>query len=179
MNLQQRNRKLSTRLAVVAVAMFGFGFALVPFYNQICAALGVGSLVERSEPPQNTQVDASRSVTVEFDANSRDLPWRFQPTVRHISVHPGEVATVEYEVVNVRAAPVTGIEQRPNFLRSLTLAAEQRVDLVVKNRRQAVFRIDASEQVGARHIDGLDRAGHQQLGNLEHAGLATSRLRRE
>jgi len=88
--------------------MFGFGFALVPFYNQICAALGINSLVERSELPKNSQVDASRTVTIEFDANTRDLPWRFQPMVRHITVHPGEVATVEYEVINVRASAVTG-----------------------------------------------------------------------
>jgi cytochrome c oxidase assembly protein subunit 11 len=107
-SLKEQNRKLSTRLAIVALAMFGFGFALVPFYNQICAALGIGSLVERSELPKNSQVDASRSVTIEFDSNTRDLPWRFQPTVRHITVHPGELATVEYEVSNVRGSAVTG-----------------------------------------------------------------------
>jgi cytochrome c oxidase assembly protein subunit 11 len=105
---KRENRRLSTKLAVVAIAMFGFGFALVPFYNQICAALGIGSLVERSELPKNSQVDASRSVTIEFDSNTRDLPWRFQPTVRHITVHPGELATVEYEVSNVRGSAVTG-----------------------------------------------------------------------
>ena len=108
MSLKEQNRKLSTRLAIVAVGMFGFGFALVPFYDQICAALGVNSLVERSELPKNTQVDSSRTVTIELDANTRDLPWRFQPTVRHITVHPGEVATIEYEVINVRGSAVTG-----------------------------------------------------------------------
>ena len=108
MNLRQENRRLSTRLAIVAVAMFGFGFALVPFYEQICAALGVGSVVERGELPANTQVDFSRQVVIEFDSNAHDLPWRFTPLVRHITVHPGELATVEYEVVNVRGAPVTG-----------------------------------------------------------------------
>lgn len=107
-DLKRENRRLSRRLAIVAIAMFGFGFALVPFYNQICAALGVYSLVEKSEVPANTQVDASRTITVELDSNTRDLPWRFRPTVRHITVHPGEVATVEYEVINVRNAPVTG-----------------------------------------------------------------------
>lgn len=108
MNLKQQNRRLSKRLAIVALGMFGFGFALVPFYNQICAVLGVNSLVERSELPGNSQVDETRTVTIEFDSNTRDLPWRFQPMVRHITVHPGEVATVEYEVINVRASAVTG-----------------------------------------------------------------------
>jgi cytochrome c oxidase assembly protein subunit 11 len=107
MDRKQQNRRLSARLAIVAVAMFGFGFALVPFYNQICAALGVNSLVAKDEVV-NTQVDASRTITIEFDSNTHDLPWRFRPLVNHVQVHPGELTTVEYEVVNVRQAPVTG-----------------------------------------------------------------------
>jgi cytochrome c oxidase assembly protein subunit 11 len=107
MSLEQDNRRLSTRLAIVAVAMFGFGFALVPFYNQICAALGVNSLLQADEVA-NTQVDATRTITIELDSNTHDLPWRFRPLVNHVSVHPGELTTVEYEVVNVRGAPVTG-----------------------------------------------------------------------
>jgi cytochrome c oxidase assembly protein subunit 11 len=107
MDRARENRRLSTRLAVVALGMFGFGFALVPFYNQICAALGVGSLVEKAEVV-NTQVDRSRTVTVEFDSNAHNLPWRFRPLVSHLEVHPGELTTVEYEVVNVREVPVTG-----------------------------------------------------------------------
>jgi cytochrome c oxidase assembly protein subunit 11 len=108
MSSRAENRRLGTRLAIVAAAMFGFGFLLVPFYDQICAALGVGSLVERSEAPSNSQVDFSRTVVIELDSNAHDLPWRFRPLVRHVSVHPGELTTVEYEVVNVRGAPVTG-----------------------------------------------------------------------
>jgi cytochrome c oxidase assembly protein subunit 11 len=107
MDRARENRRLSTRLAVVALGMFGFGFALVPFYNQICAALGVNS-IEKPGEVANTQVDYSRTVQIEFDSNSHDLPWRFKPLVRHLTVHPGELATVEYEVVNERAVPVTG-----------------------------------------------------------------------
>src|SRR5688572_27811945 len=99
MDRARENRRLSRRLAVVAVGMFGFGFALVPFYNQICAALGINSL--QQPDVVNTQVDRSRTVTIEFDSNAHDLPWRFKPLVRHLEVHPGELATVEYEVVNV------------------------------------------------------------------------------
>ena len=107
MNKEAENKRLSRRLAFVALAMFGFGFALVPFYNQICAALGVNSLVAKDEVV-NTQVDASRTITIELDSNTHDLPWRFRPLVNHVQVHPGELTTVEYEVVNVRQAPVTG-----------------------------------------------------------------------
>ena len=108
MNVVQENKRLSRRLTIVAIGMFGFAFALVPFYNQICAALGVNSLVERSEVPLNSQIDTSRTVTIELDANAHNLPWRFRPMVSELKVHPGELAMVEYEIVNVREAPVTG-----------------------------------------------------------------------
>jgi cytochrome c oxidase assembly protein subunit 11 len=102
------NKQVSRRLAIVALGMFGFAFALVPFYNQICAALGVNSLVERSEGPVNSQIDTSRTVTIELDSNAHNLPWRFKPLVSEVKVHPGELTMVEYEIVNVREAPVTG-----------------------------------------------------------------------
>lgn len=102
------NRRMLTRLSIIAVLMFGFGFALVPFYDHICRALGVNSMVERSEAAANTQVDLTRIVTIELDANAHGMPWRFQPVVRHLEVHPGELVHVEYEVANVRGAPVTG-----------------------------------------------------------------------
>jgi cytochrome c oxidase assembly protein subunit 11 len=54
MTLKAENRRLSLRLGVVALGMFGFGFALVPFYNQICQVLGINSLEQRSELPANT-----------------------------------------------------------------------------------------------------------------------------
>lgn len=108
MNKSAENRRLLIRLALVAAAMFGFGYALVPFYYSICAAWGVNSLGEVRAAPANTQVDKTRTVTIEFDANAPGMPWRFKPLVRHMDVHPGELASVEYEVVNQRDARVTG-----------------------------------------------------------------------
>ncbi|HEV3007619.1 MAG TPA: cytochrome c oxidase assembly protein [Burkholderiales bacterium] len=107
MNVTSENRRLSRRLTIVAIGMFGFAFALAPFYNQICAALGINNLESPAEGV-NTQVDTSRTVTIELDSNAHNLPWRFKPLVAEIKVHPGELAMVEYEIVNVREAPVTG-----------------------------------------------------------------------
>ena len=106
--LRLDNRRLLGRLAVVAVLMFGFAYALVPIYRTICEALGINvlSLSElRTSPatagrePVNTQVDLSRTITIEFDANARG-PWDFKPAQRTLQVHPGEVATVMYEFRN-------------------------------------------------------------------------------
>ena len=102
------NKRLFWRLGVIALAMFGFGYALVPFYYAICAAWDVGNIDERASKPANSQVDFSRTVTIELDSNTNGLAWRFAPAVRHVSVHPGEVTTIEYEAVNSRDVPVTG-----------------------------------------------------------------------
>jgi cytochrome c oxidase assembly protein subunit 11 len=103
------NRRMTAKLVVIVAAMFGFGYALVPIYKHICEALGINvlSLSERvasggaSTRPANTQVDRSRTVTVEFDANARG-PWDFKPAMRSIEVHPGELTTVMYEFVNTQ-----------------------------------------------------------------------------
>ena len=109
MSLLADNRRMLGKLLVVALLMFGFGYALVPMYRAICEALGVNvlSLAEQRREAAaagrslNTQVDTSRTITVEFDANARG-PWDFKPAVASVQVHPGELATVMYEFQNVQ-----------------------------------------------------------------------------
>ena len=96
------------KLLVVAVAMFGFGFALVPFYQKICEVTGVNNVI-RADEVTNTQVDAARFVTVEFDSNLRsNLPWTFRPLQTSVRIHPGELTTVFYEIRNNSDRAVTG-----------------------------------------------------------------------
>jgi cytochrome c oxidase assembly protein subunit 11 len=103
------NRLLLGKLLVVALGMFGFGFALVPFYDQICEATGIRNVFQPDAPlPANSQVDVTRMVAVEFDSNTRRLPWTFRPLEGGISVHPGAVTQVIYEVRNTLDRPVTG-----------------------------------------------------------------------
>ena len=108
--LRRDNRRMLGKLVVVAALMGGFGYALVPIYNTICSALGINvlSLAEidaqggkRADYKGNTQVDTSRTITIEFDANSRG-PWEFAPEKRSVDVHPGEVTTVMYTFRNVQ-----------------------------------------------------------------------------
>jgi cytochrome c oxidase assembly protein subunit 11 len=98
------NRRMVTKLVVVVAMMFAFGYALVPIYRTICEALGVNVIARTeqqgvSDAPSSTQVDLSRTVTVEFDANARG-PWDFRPETARVEVHPGEVVTVMYEFRN-------------------------------------------------------------------------------
>ena len=100
------HRDMVVKLVVIVAFMFGFGYALVPVYRAICDSLGINVLSRYelragggSAQPANTQVDKTRTVTVEFDANARG-PWDFKPAQASIDVHPGQVATVMYEFRN-------------------------------------------------------------------------------
>jgi len=102
------NRRLLRKLVVVAIGMFGFGFALVPFYEKICEVTGIRNVLKPDELPANTQIDTARTVTIEFDSNTHGLAWSFRPVTRSVTLHPGELATVTYEVRNPLDRPVTG-----------------------------------------------------------------------
>jgi cytochrome c oxidase assembly protein subunit 11 len=109
MGLHRENFKMVGKLCVITLGMFGFGYALVPIYEAICEATGINvlALSEREVPgsrpklPANTQVDRTRTITVEFDVNTRG-PWHFKPAVRSMEVHPGELSTVLYEFQNIQ-----------------------------------------------------------------------------
>src|SRR5688500_14617100 len=112
MSARSENLKMVGKLAVVTAGMFAFGYALIPIYKHICEVTGINilSLSERQVPggattgadvKLNTQVDTTRTITVEFDANARG-PWHFKPALRSVQVHPGELATVVYEFQNVQ-----------------------------------------------------------------------------
>jgi cytochrome c oxidase assembly protein subunit 11 len=109
MSLRYQNSTMLGKLAVVVLAMFGFGYALVPIYNAICQMTGVNILAlaelavpgEKPQAPANSQIDTSRTITVEFDANSRG-PWQFKPAQSSLQVHPGEMTTVMYEFQNTQ-----------------------------------------------------------------------------
>lgn len=108
MGLKRENLKMVGKLGVITLGMFAFGYALVPLYKAICEATGINvlALTERTVPgaqPKvlNTQVDRSRTITVEFDVNARG-PWHFKPAVRTLQVHPGELTTVLYEFQNIQ-----------------------------------------------------------------------------
>lgn len=109
MLFRRENLLMASKLVVVTIAMAAFGYALVPIYKAICEMTGINVLAlgDRNIPgatpnlKPNTQVDTSRTITVEFDANARG-PWEFKPAQRSLQVHPGEMATVMYEFQNVQ-----------------------------------------------------------------------------
>jgi cytochrome c oxidase assembly protein subunit 11 len=110
----QANQQTLVKLLVVAVLMFGFGYAMVPFYRAICDALGLNS-VAKADVVASTQIDTGRLLTIEFDTNLRnDLPWTFAAVKKSVRVHPGALTQVMFEVRNSSDRAVTG-QAIPSF----------------------------------------------------------------
>lgn len=108
---RQANRRTVRRLGLVALLMFGFGFALVPLYDVFCDITGINGKTGTIELEKalGETVDTQRLVTVEFlgTVNS-GLPWEFKPMTRRVKVHPGEVTEVRYVARNALDQQVTG-----------------------------------------------------------------------
>jgi cytochrome c oxidase assembly protein subunit 11 len=128
------NRRMVGKLAVVTALMFCFGYALVPIYRTICDALGI-NVLSRAElqfvsgggaPARNTQVDTTRTVRVEFDANARG-PWDFKPAQASLDVHPGEIATVMYRFRN-RQSRTMAAQAFPSYAPSQAMAHFNKVE---------------------------------------------------
>jgi cytochrome c oxidase assembly protein subunit 11 len=106
--LNKANRRTMRKLMLVAVAMFGFGYALVPLYDVFCDLTGINGKTKRGTI-EAAQIDRSRTVTVEFLSHvDTALAWEFRPMQTTMTVHPGEVVVARYHARNLAASDVTG-----------------------------------------------------------------------
>ncbi|NYH97746.1 cytochrome c oxidase assembly protein [Cupriavidus plantarum] len=151
------NRGMLGRLLVVVGVMFGFGYALVPLYKKICEVTGINVVTTRElyggsakRFADNTQVDTSRTITVEFDSNARG-PFAFRPVKNTMEVHPGEMATIVYEVANgqsrdiaAQAIPSYAPKQATEYFKKIECFCFKQQTLKAKEARQmpVVFVID-------------------------------------
>lgn len=109
-----RHRPLLTKLLIGVAAAFGFGFALVPFYDVFCEVtglngktrskpevargFGIGGLAKPAPP---SFIDRTRTVRVEFTGTVMPgLPWDMRPLTQSLDVNPGDLQHVRYLVRN-------------------------------------------------------------------------------
>jgi cytochrome c oxidase assembly protein subunit 11 len=104
----QKHTKLVAKLSVVVVAMFGFGFLLVPLYNVVCQQFGINGKVSLTATKQAQRTNQQRMITVEFVAQTNaNLAWDFFPNTYRIKIHPGENKRVAYHAKNQSAHAMT------------------------------------------------------------------------
>jgi cytochrome c oxidase assembly protein subunit 11 len=103
-DLSRKNTKLARTLVLVAIAMFGFGYALVPIYDVLCE----WKWIERDRPDDIKKVsetaykvDMNREITIEFMTTlNESTPMEFHAEKKQIKVHPGEYHTVNFYARN-------------------------------------------------------------------------------
>jgi cytochrome c oxidase assembly protein subunit 11 len=106
---EQTTRRTSLKLGLVAMAMFAFGYALVPLYSVICTVTGLNGKTGRAEATVQSEPDQSRWITVEFTGTTMSgLPWDFRPLQKAIRVHPGELNVAWFEARNTVDEDLTG-----------------------------------------------------------------------
>ena len=105
------NRRLTLKLAAMAVGSFAFGFALVPLYDVVCEVTGIGARGRLAEPAQvaESALATDRRVVVEFTAS---VPgggaWQFAPAVSSMEVQPGRLYEAHYVATNMTSRATTG-----------------------------------------------------------------------
>ena len=157
---QTLNRQILLKLLIAAVMMFGFGYALVPMYKALCEITGINVVTSKNNygvrafsPNRvgNTQVNYARTVTVEFDSNSRG-PFTFKPVKNFLEVHPGEMIEIVYEVTNnlgrtvrAQAIPSYAPKSATEFFTKLECFCFQEQTLAVNETKKmpVIFVIDA------------------------------------
>jgi cytochrome c oxidase assembly protein subunit 11 len=103
----RRDALVAACCGAVAVSMIGAAYAAVPFYNWFCKTTGFGGTTQVSEKAPDHVL--GRMITIRFDSNiTPGLPWKFKPGQNEIRVRIGEVATVNYKVVNEAAREIVG-----------------------------------------------------------------------
>lgn len=106
------NRKTVRTTVIVVISMFAFGYFFLPqLYNLICDAFGLNGQTEKviTATAAKVKVDKSRTITVRFSTivNSK-LPWGFEPEIKEMKLHPGELKRANYLARNLSGSDVVG-----------------------------------------------------------------------
>ena len=105
--MQRRIVRTAAAGLAAALLMFGFGYAMVPMYYRLCAALGI----EVSSSAQHAATVAPaqpRPVRVEFDTNSHNEIIAMRPTLRTVQLDTGTAYLINYTIANLTSQTVTG-----------------------------------------------------------------------
>ncbi len=107
---RSRNVKSATRLGALVLAMFGFGYALVPLYDVFCNITGIDGRTGTVEASSlDDAPDLSRNITVQFMGTvNSTLRWEFRPSQKSMDVHPGKLYSATFIVKNLADERVVG-----------------------------------------------------------------------
>lgn len=101
-SVEQKNTKLVRKLVFIVLAMFGFGYALVPIYDVFCDVTGINGKTDTEAAVNLTyEVDETREITIEFITSlNESAPMVFRTETKKMKVHPGKYYTVNFYAEN-------------------------------------------------------------------------------
>jgi cytochrome c oxidase assembly protein subunit 11 len=103
-NRKLANRKLIVGLLIMVAGSFAFGWALVPLYDLLCRAAGIGNAEAKAGAATTVRedVDPNREVTIEFMAAPASVgSYEFRPKVASMRIHPGKLYDSEFYAKNL------------------------------------------------------------------------------
>ena len=107
-----KHGRSALKMAAVVVAMFGFGYLLVPLYDVFCEITGLNGKTGRvgeAEAAARYEPDLERTVKVQFVANNdAAMSWEVRPAVTSLEVHPGKVYATNFVARNVSSRDMVG-----------------------------------------------------------------------
>lgn len=103
-----RNARLVVILLAIVVGMIGLSYASVPLYRLFCQVTGIGGTTQVGTNSYDMPV-LDRDMTISFNADTgRDLPWKFEPVQRRVTVKVGQEALAFYRVTNTSDQEIVG-----------------------------------------------------------------------
>ncbi|MCK4841899.1 MAG: cytochrome c oxidase assembly protein [Methylococcales bacterium] len=101
-NVGQKNTRLVRKLVFIVLAMFGFGYALVPLYDVFCDITGLNGKTNKDAVAEVVyEIDKSREITIEFITSvNNSAPIAFTTEKYKMKIHPGQYYTVNFYAKN-------------------------------------------------------------------------------
>ena len=153
---ENQHSKVIIKHLMLVVAMFGFGFAMVPLYDVFCDITGLNGKTdnEKTEYTQAPVIDKNRLVKVQFISSlNEEMPWVFKPVTNTVMVHPGESTKIEYLVRNTTNRTIVG-QAVPSVAPGLAAAyfqktecfcfTEQKLEAGEERLMPVIFVVDSS-----------------------------------
>lgn len=157
-----RDPWLVAKLGLMVIAMFGFGFALVPLYDVLCDVTGIGGRTNTEAAVVVEAPDVNRVVTIEFTGTvNESAPWQFRPVNPKIEVHPGKLYTVQFVAENMtdrdligQAVPSVAPGHAARFLQKTECFCFEQQNFEARERREMPVRFIIDPELPA-HLDTL------------------------
>lgn len=169
------NKRLARKLVIVTIAMFGFGYALIPLYDIMCDLTGINGKTGRMDAQATTEikVDRDRWVTVQFLSNvNHGMPWEFRPAVTSMRVHPGEVVTTTYYARNTSDEPIVG-QAVPSVVPNVAAAHFKKIECFCFTRQE--LKPQEAKAMPVRYVVQPDLPAHVNTITLSYTFFNTDK----